>query len=423
MALLDLSLVTRALARVVEEHVVSSPVWFPRSTPSVSPLPPDQLPIDAAGLYLYHVREDPHTRNLGDPGVGVTPVRHQPLGLSLYYQLSVNGVNTNVTMWEAQLLFGCAIKAFHDVPVITDETVVNGVSILAEVGLDGAGNRIRLTLQPLEERDAPAYWTAGSTALRTAAYYQASVILLEPEPPPDRAGRVRHYGVHTFVRGAPRLTGSENRVEYEIPGVPTVQQVVLRPAEVPVGDRVTFTGVDLAGEETQLILRSARWTEDRVADESWGVAGSDTRAFAMVRETLEGEAVLPGAHAARIRVVNRRRMPDGEFRRFAQASNATAFTIAPRIDAVSALNAAGEFTVTGYVFQHDELAEDDVELFLGAERAERGAAGGLAPGEFAVTAPDTLEARLPAGISAGSFVPVRVLVNGAESPPRWVEAP
>jgi hypothetical protein len=50
-----------------------------------------------------------------------------------------------------------------------------------------------------------------------------------------------------------------------------------------------------------------------------------------------------------------------------------------------------------------------------------GTAGSLAPGEFAVTSPTTIEMCLPSGAVPGGFLPVRVVVNGAESPPRWVQ--
>lgn len=423
MALLDLSLVTRALVRVLEEHIAASPAWQPRPAPSVSPLPPDRIAVNQLGLYLYHVREEPHTRSVADPYLPGTPVRHQPLGLTLYYQLAINGTESAATMYEAQLLFGCALKAFHDVPVLDDATVVNGVSILQAVGLDGAGNRIRVALQPVEEKDAANYWTAGSTPVRTAAYYEASVVLLESEPPPTRAGRVRVYGVHTSVRGAPRLTASENRLVLAVPGVAVPQEVVLRPAEVPVGGRFALHGSELAGDDVRIVLRSARWTEDRVTDDGWGVLATGTRVLATVRETVDGEAVLPGVHGARVRVTTFRTMPDGSTRALHQTSNAVPVTITPRIDAVTALDPAGVFQIRGYTFQHAELDPEEVELFLGAARAARGTAGSLAPGEYAITAPDTIEARLPAGVEPGAHVPVRVVVNGAESAPRWVEVP
>lgn len=423
MALLDLSLVTRALIRVIEAHVSASPAWVPRPTPTVVPLPPDRLAVDALGLYLYHVREEAHYKNTADPHGSAPPVRYQPLALSLYYQLSINGADTPQAMYEAQLLFGCALRALHDVPVLADGTVVNGVDIFDEVGLDGADNRIRVTLQPVPDTEAVSYWTAGSTAVRTAAYYQASVVLLEAEPAPVRAGRVRLYGVHTFLRGAPRLTASENRLVYGVPGVATPQEALLRPAEVPIGGQVAFLGSDLAGEETHLLLTGDRWREPRAADAGWGVAATPTRLLATVRETIDGEAVIPGFYTARARVVTTRTMPDGSVRRFERSSNGTPFAITPRIDAIGAPDALGVFVVTGYPFEHADLDPERVEVFLGADRATRGTAGALSPGEFDITSGTTIEARLPAGTPPGAQVPVRILVNGAESPPRWVESP
>ena len=70
MALLDLSLVTRALIRVIQAHVSASGVWTGAGASldtwteiPVAPLPPDQLQDGFLGVYLYHVGEDPHFKN------------------------------------------------------------------------------------------------------------------------------------------------------------------------------------------------------------------------------------------------------------------------------------------------------------------------------------------------------------------------
>ncbi len=425
MALLDLSLVTRALVRLVEEAVSISPAWLPRPMPTVSPQPPDQLGADALGVYLYHLVEAPHTKGAPPPAPGEPPVRFTPMGLDLHYQLATGVAEDDAGAYQSQLLLGLAVKALHDYPTLTDTTAVNGPPIFETVGLDRADNRIRLTLEPLPAREAVSFWTAGTAPLRLAAYYQASVVMLEPERTTRRAGRVLTYGVHTFVSGAPRLEASENRLTVAVPGVAVPQQIALRPAEVPIGGEVSFAGVDLAGDgDTFLVLRSAGWNEPRIADMGWGVIATPNRVRATVAETVDGQAVIPGLYSAAARVERTLAQPGGGTRTIEQTSNAVPFTITPRIDLpLPAPSPAGVLTVTGRLFAHPDLPADEVAVYLGTERLAVGVAGALNPAEFAVVDAETLEIRLAAGAASGDRVPLRVVVRGAESPPLWIAVP
>jgi hypothetical protein len=45
------------------------------------------------------------------------------------------------------------------------------------------------------------------------------------------------------------------------------------------------------------------------------------------------------------------------------------------------------------------------------------------PGEYQVLDDDNLELRLPAGLTTGDELPLRIVVRGIESPPRWVTVP
>jgi hypothetical protein len=389
------------------------------------------------GVHLYHISEDAQYKNQLPPGADAPPVRFTPMGLNLFYQLSANTGESEANVYQAQLLFGLAVKTLHDHPSLTDATEINGTHIFEEdcEPLRNSDNRIRLSLQTIPHNEAVSFWTAGSTSQRVAAYYQASVILLEPEESQARSTRVLRYGVHTFVTGSPRLDGSENTLTFSVPDTLESRQLRLRPAEAPPGSaedsRVIFTGVDLAGEETHLLLRSARWTRARQADASWAIVASANRVVARVRETVGDETVLPGMYAAAVRVVRHRNMPDGSVRLFEQTSNETPFTIAPRIDdPMDGPDAEGIVTIRGHIFQHDDLDPDeDLHVYLGAERLQRRATGTPEPMEFRVTQvteepPNfSMELRLPRGLSPGTQIPFRLVINGAESAPRWIEVP
>ena len=139
---------------------------------------------------------------------------------------------------------------------------------------------------------------------------------------------------------------------------------------------------------------------------------------------MGGEAVLPGIHAASVRVVRRRTMPGGRVRRFEQTSNQTPFTITPRIDdPIDGPNADNIVTVRGYIFQHDDLDPEDLQVYVGINRLEPDTDDVLGPAEFTVDDVDILRLCLPEGLTPGDHVPFRLLINGAESAPRWIEVP
>jgi hypothetical protein len=433
MALLDLSLVTQALVELLKAHIGHSAGW-PFATygaPLVTAQPPDQVAAGTLGVYLYHITEEVHLKNQAPVGRDAPPVRFTPMGLSLYYQISAlgTGVGEQITKQE-QTYIGCALKALHDFPVIDDHTTVARrppqppLEVLAAVGLDGAGNKLRIALQPIAYTEATTFWNAASQVPRLAIYYQVSVILLPPDKPASVSGRVFQYGIQTFVGGAPRLDGSQNTLDVQVPGLPA-QALVARPAEVPVSGQVIFTGYNLSGDATRLLLQHFRWRDRVEVDASWGVVAADDRVYATVQAQADGRDIVPGLYSARVKVVRRRALPDGSMRDFGVVSNDTPFSIAARIDNLSF--AADIATVTGYVFAQPDPAEpafppDGVQLCVGDTVLTEVPAApppALAPGQFVVDDPRTLRFRLPAGAAPGKAVSLRLFVLGAESPPRW----
>lgn len=443
MALIDLSFVSRVLVRLLEIRVPALAEMAP-DTVSVSAQPPDQLTSvdnDTLGLYLYHVTEEPDTKNLpAPPGAGPTPVRYAPMGLRLYYQLTAHAASEDSdSIYRAQQFLGLALKTLHDFPALTLSTEVDGRILFDEIPgtVDRPDKPLRLTLEPVPHNEAVSFWSAGNTPLRTSAYYQASVILMEPDRPERLAGRVLSYGIQTFVGGAPCLDGSENTLTFFVPGEEGERQLKARPAQVPVGGQVSFTGVNLTGDETYLLLRSSRWERPQRAGTDWAVSSPTAgRLSATVQETIGDQTVLPGVYSAQVQVIERRRLPDGSERAFEHTSNQTPFCITPRIDPVPEApddnplgepDASGALTIRGYLFRHEELDPSDVHIYVGANRLERGEVP-LAPGQFRVPEPPpgelpSIELRLPEGIESGERLPVRILINGVESPPRWIVAP
>jgi len=423
MALLDLGAVTRTLMKVIDLTVNASPAWPPLPSPklTVSPMPPDKLAGDPmAGLYLYHLSEDAAFKNRPPPA-GVNDLRFTPMALDLYYVLSAHSGENDAGTLTEQLIMGLAAKALRDVPMIDDSTMINGVQVL-DAAIRGDDNRLRIVLQPVPAAEAVSYWTAGSSPLRLSAYYQASVIMLEPDTPPRGAGRVLQYGIQTFTTGTPRLDTSQSVVTYRLPGEMQDRSVVVQPAQVTqlgAGDSFTLLGSGLAGGTATLLLRQVSAATMLIADAAWQVRITAEGVTARAQATASGTPTPPALYAASIQIARQLRLPDGSIRVINQVSNAVPIAIAPGISALGAPNPAGQFTITGIGF----TPAAGVTLYLGADRAEPGNPAALNPGEFAVVGATSLLARLPAGTPPTVIVPVRVIVSGSEAPPQWLVAP
>jgi Pvc16 N-terminal domain len=423
MALLDLGAVTRTLMKVVELTVNASPAWPPLPSPKLttSPMPPDKLAGDPmAGLYLYHLSEDASFKNRPTPP-GVTDLRYTPMALDLYYVLSAHSGENDAGTLTEQLIMGLAVKALRDLPIIDDSTTIGGVQVL-DPAIRGDDNRVRIALQPVPAAEAVSYWTAGSSPLRLSAYYQASVIFLEPEIPPTGAGRVLQYGIPVFTTGTPRLDTSQSFVTYRLPGETRDRVILAQPAQVSqlgTGDPFTLLGSGLVGGVATLFLRQVAATTLLVADAAWQLQITAEGATAQTQTTASGTPVPPGLYAASIQIARQLRLPDGSIRLINQVSNEVPIAIAPGISALGPPDAVGEFTITGIGF----TPAVGVTLYLGADRANPGNAAALARGEFAVVSATSLLARLPAGTTPGAAVPVRVIVSGSEAAPQWVVAP
>jgi hypothetical protein len=427
MALLDVAAVTRTLLNVLTDGVTGSPAWpsAPGSpgTPlalHVLPLPPDKL-VDtpSVGLYLYHLTENAYCKNQPPPD-GVTELRYTPMGLDLYYVLSANGGDDTDGILRAQLIMGLSVKALRDYPCINDDTMV-GSTLVLDKTIRGGDNRLHISLQPVPAAEAVSYWTAGASPLRLSAYYQATVVMLEPDKTPRGAGRVLSYGVQVFLSGTPRLDTSQSVVTFRVPGETQDRSITVQPAQVTqlgAGDPFTLLGSGLSGGTATLLLRQISSTTTLTADAAWQLQITDEGASARAQTTASGTPVLPGLYAASIRVARPMRSPDGSVQQIEQVSNEVPIAIAPGISAVSTPDAQQHFTISGLGFD----PQTAVSAYLGAARADAGTMP-LAPGEIEAVNSKTLEARLPAGLSSGDIVPVRVIVSGSEAPPRWVVVP
>lgn len=179
--ILDLSVVTDTLKRLVETEWPNAPLWTP-ATPlfavevtGLSPEAARQGQGAQLSLYLYHVEEDKATEGLfwtaQAQSAGGPPLRYQPLALDLYYLVSAYAEGNYV---HEQQSMSIAMRVFHENPVVSG------------AGPDGLPWQVTLTLERRSYDELSRLWQATTSALRLSAVYRASVVLLEPEqvPPP-----------------------------------------------------------------------------------------------------------------------------------------------------------------------------------------------------------------------------------------------
>ena len=434
MALLDLSLVTRCFTTLLSEHIPwFSDDWPATNTLTVSAGPPDLVnAANGLSFYLYHVREDAHTKAQDWPVPSdPVPQRFRPMGLTLYYVMTPrsNIADPNLRALADQLVMGLALKTMRDVPFIDDTTTVDtlgGPVLLMPPTMHGRENRLRALLQPTPANEAGQYWQAGTQSLRLAAYYEVAATLLQPVEPQLRTGRVLMYGVHTLVRGQPRIDSTRNDITFTPPGELDPRTIEISPAEVAYGQTLEVHGADLKGDRTALLLSHRDFAAPLEIDASWGLTTDGSTLTVTVQNAIGAQAIVPGIYGAIVRTTARKTLPNGTQRDFDALSNQAGFAIAPGIAAVTGAGPVLTIQVNG--FEPHLLAAGELLVFAGPSRLARVVAGPPGAGQFftpsaPAAARTTIQFRFPATLATGSIVPLRLVVRGAESGPWWESVP
>ena len=433
MALLDLSQVTQTIVTILESRLPTYSDW-PIATPVIaSAAPPDSVSGNhAVSFYLYHVNETAHTKGQDWQTSVDVPLRYKSMGLTLYYIMTPRSNITDLQdrAYADQLTLGLALKTLHEVPVINDTTTIDstgGPVIAMPLSMRGRDNLLRVVLRPTPADDASEYWQAGTLSARLSAYYEVEAVLLEPEKRQSRAGRVYAVGVHTFVKNQPQITATKNQITFTIPGETEPRALDFSPAEVAIGDTLEVIGSDLKGDSnTSLLLNHRDFVAPVPVDAAWALDSNGSRLSVTVQANAGAQSILPGIYGALVQTTDRRQLPDGSHRDFDRLSNERVFAVSPRILAVTLLVPEFEIQVQG--FQPHLLGNEEVLLFVGSDRLQRVIAGPPPQGEFFTPAApladtDKIIFRLPAGITAGTDLSLRMVVNGVESAPQWITAP
>jgi Pvc16 N-terminal domain len=436
----------------------------------VLPVRPDRIDPglqNRLSLHLYHITEDPYYKNATGQGNDPPNVAKAPMSVCLFYILTAhhNDGQAAADALRQQEMMGMALKTFHDNPVITDNTAIlqpDGTSIqILPPNLRNRNNFIQVILRPVTPEDAVGFWATEDQQLTTlSAYYEVRVIFLEPELPRSVPGIVLSLGAYLQQLGSPDLRTSASTTRFTLPAIAGGGQpppIETSPARAVLDDRVNpppenrrfrLLGTNLAiGFSQMLILRNSRWQiqpapiaeapVDLALNPNWSVLFSPDAVEVEFRSTLDVQTpggiqtldVLPGIYSARVQAVTDQTVLLGQLKQIVSASNETAFAIVPRI--VSFAAAAGNITVDlGPEFDLTTLTfnSDHLRVSLAGVSYSQTATDPIPnPGEFRVSGPNQLTLRPHLGLNLAPATPeahsFRLIVNGAESPPFWIELP
>ncbi len=455
MALRDISNVTTALMNLIERSFRVPENWVAMmGIPRVLPEAPVRTRTNGVGMFLYHITEHPHYKNLPAPGYETPPVRYTSMGLTLYYQLSTF---QNSSAYEGeqdglmeQQMLAVAMKALHDYPELTDDTIVIGAvdafnvpitSPVFPMDIIGRSNRFKIVYQPIQPAESISFWSTGDSRLTLSAYYEVNVVLLEPETTRTRSGRVLDFNVFSFVSGNPKILSSSNEATFISPVDGRSRQLIMQPAQVPPADSpppldlvpytLTLKGLDFTSD-IFLRLTNRLWDGPAILTAAWDVTSSATEFNAVVQETAIVEstglpvAILPGIYGAQLVAQSIKNKSDGTQWPIELTSNVSPFAIVPRIDTLTTpATLIASATLMGYVFTAlDGLGNEliEVDVFVGRSRLEQVSAAPV-QGEFRIVSASQIDYCFPVDTVSGDVLPIRVFANGVESSPLWITAP
>lgn len=387
---------------------------------------------NGVGFYLFHVQENSHYKNYPPTGKDIPSVNYIPMALNLFYQLSANWFTNSIEdAIEEQNLMSLAMKALHDHAEI--KTSAGGKEI-----------NINITLQTLSPSESVQYWAAADSPVRLSAYYEVSVVFLQPEETRSYAGRVLSYGNFIFLKGTLQITGSQNIIEYRLPSDPPgapLKQVMIQPAQappanplivpVPIASVISFFGTGFNAGSPELLLISPLWEKPVIADNTWFFKRvSENQVEITIQPTAIPEGsllppvdVIPGLYAAQLRIKKEFLLPNGTVKKIHDLSNQFPFSVMPRIDSIIPTGIASAiYTITGHLFQYPNIKNDDVQVYVGETPLSLTTVVPPGQGKFNIIDKNTLNINVPASVH-GTKIPLRIMVRGIESVPNWIDIP
>lgn len=425
---LDLSAVTDTLIGLVKNQWATAPIWAeiggsttsPTFTPMFTGLAPDALREGGGpvlSMYLYHVESDNATESLfwqsqilGQPGG--SPTRFLPLALDLFYLLFAYSETSYAQEHEAMSV---ALRTYHDNPIVRSDPGA------------AASWELTLTMEHRSYDELSRLWQATTAPLRMSVVYRAAVVFIDADTMPAAAQETKSVSllgaspiqlplpVDDDGNAYPAVFGSTNDASYVGPGGATVP-LTRSPALVAPGQTLSLAGaglgVDAVSDGVYLLPPGGAAEVDVTA---WAQAAASTPAkFVLALPAAAGAppASAPAPGVYQLRVGSGALGAAGAVR-----SGATPLSVAAYVDPAGGpvLSGAASYTVNGagFVAGATEVLVGTVAL------TETGGAPNA--GQVNVAASGTSFSFAPPAGTAGTTLPVRVLVNGIESNPAlWV---
>jgi hypothetical protein len=308
--------------------------------------------------------------------------------------------------------------------------------------------------------EAIAFWQAEDVhTTRLSAYYEVRYALLEPDPPRRLPGLVLNHGTFVVDATSPRIRTTHSELAFDLPDAVGggSHPVEVEPGRVgfPDGNVLTLRGDALGvGQSRRVVLRNARWRALGPAfarapidpslpgNTDWAVelvlgevrVTLGTELFVMINGAATPLPVAPGVYMASLEVVKDSEVQFGRLKEITDRPNEAPFLVIPRITGVVVQNV----DVGGGIMQQRVRLDFDASLDLAPTPPLDILL--VANGEnylpFDPTDPDdtfdegdfqaednTLTFRPRFDATAQGLYPIRVIVEGAESQPFWIEVP
>ncbi len=484
MPVVDLSQVTSSLMRMLAEYVDVR--LEPGLVINPTPLSPEHLAggslLNTISVYLHHVEEAASSRVHGASGGSNVPVKHRAMALALRYVITAHHIDVDAKpdpLIEQKLL-GYAAKTIHDHPWLSDSTHIDASAdpIFVQTGMAGANNALSLVLLKLRPEEAPSV-LGNNAAPRPALYLEAALLELEPEAPTTASNIVTAVGGYLQVGSGPYLDHSHSMLTFAPPAASGSSQPISikrQPAQVtiatilpapasapplpsgPQNNRLFLAGGGLGSGGRTLELAGARGTFQLFIDEPaaslprvdsfWHAQASPSGVAVSVHQQMFDRIsnsevdVFPGMYL--VRVLREQPAPDGGTPIVA-ATNAVAVAIAPAIVAVTLLgprhfrfDIAGDYLARPAPPPPNAPPAQDFTIQLSVGGEVIADLHDVTSQPYPPAPPPTqnaydrhsdhFEVWLRSGgpidtLSNTHPLPIRLIIDGAEAPPKWLEQP
>jgi hypothetical protein len=200
-------------------------------------------------IFLYHVQPSATWRSMDYPGRARSgESSFPPIGLNLYYLLTAFGRDNDTQRPFSHELMGRAISVLADHPLLGADEIK---AALPENDLWTQIERIRFTLQPYSVEEIAKIWTGFQTQYRLSVAYEASVVLIDSNRPAKTP-------VPVLTRG--RDDSGVKAQGSLLPPFPAIDDIVIpnEQTTVRLGDLLTFTGANLAGDSVSVGFSNPR---------------------------------------------------------------------------------------------------------------------------------------------------------------------